>query len=48
MKEQRKCCGCNKVFEVEVVPGPPEPPPYSCEKKECEEERIKRIRNIVG
>ena len=48
MKEKRKCCGCGKVFEVEIIPGPPEPPPYSCGKEECEKERIRLIRAIVG
>ncbi len=48
MIEQRKCCSCGKVFESKVIPGPPEPPPFSCGEEECDKERVRRIMRIVG
>ena len=48
MKVKEKCCGCGKIVEKEVPPGPPEPSPFSCGAEECEKERIRRVRRIVG
>ena len=43
-----QCCRCKKVFEVKQIPGPLEPPPYSCGKLECDKERMRKINRIVA
>lgn len=43
----RTCCHCG-VMLPQSPPGPPDPPPWSCGKPECEKERQRRINRIVG
>lgn len=45
---KRVCCGCGDEFDEKQIPGPPDFPPFSCGKPECEEARVKKIRRDVG
>ena len=42
------CCNCREEIIRKPIPGPPDFPPFSCGKPECDKERVRRIHRQVG